>query len=80
MNNLKKGNLDLEPIYTFLTEDTSPADFAKLLDEFLFDYTTMLVRIQLSDDKDKTIHEHTSEFIFYLKLLRDILPDCEERR
>lgn len=70
--------LDLEPIIIFLSEDTNPKAFAKLLDDFLYDYMTMLVRIQQSDFNDKTIHENTDEFICYLKLLRDILPLCEK--
>lgn len=75
MENRKKINL--EPIYTFLKEDTNPKAFAKLLDDFLFDYMTLLIEKQLSDSNDKTIHEQTGEFFFYLKTLRDILPECE---
>lgn len=71
--------INLEPIYTFFTEDTNPTAFAELLDEFIYDYMAMLVRIQLSDEKDKTIHEHTDEFLFYLKTLRDILPLCVKK-
>lgn len=78
MENQQK-KIDLTPINTFLTEDTNPTAFAELLDEFIYDYMTMLVRIQLSEEEDKTIHEHTDEFIFYLKILRDILPLCEKK-
>lgn len=73
-NQCRKINLD--PIYTFLTEDTNPKALAELLDKFIFDYMTMLVKHQLSDDDDKTIHENTDEFLFYFKTLRDILPLC----
>lgn len=76
MEERKKINLD--PIYTFLTEDTSPKAFAELLDNFIYDYITLLIRFQLSNFHDKTIHEETGEFIFYLKTLRDILPLCEK--
>lgn len=79
MENRQQKRVNLEPIYTFLTEDTNPTAFAELLDEFIYDYMTMLVRIQLSDEKDKTIHEHTDEFLLYLKTLRDILPLCEKK-
>jgi len=72
----KNHRINLDPIYTFLTEDTSPSAFAELLDKLLFDYITMLIRIQLSDEDDKTIHENTDEFIFYVRTLRDILPLC----
>jgi len=70
--------VNLNPLYDFLTKDTSPEDFAELLDKFIFDYITMLVRIQLSDEDDKTIHENTDEFLFYFKRLRDILPLCNK--
>lgn len=75
-NQNRKINLD--PLYNFLTKVTSPEDFAELLDKFIFDYMAMLVRIQLSDEDDKTIHENTDEFLFYFKTLRDILPLCNE--
>ncbi|QIK55711.1 hypothetical protein G7051_15680 [Dysgonomonas sp. HDW5B] len=78
MDTLIKGNLDLGALYTFFTEDTSPNEFAKLLDEFLFDYMNLLVKVQLSDEKDKTIHARTDLFVFYIKTLRDILPYCEK--
>lgn len=79
MENLNKPNINLEPIYTFLTEDTSPIAFAKLLDELIFHYMTLLIRMQLSEFEDKTIHQQTDEFLFYIKTLRDILPLCEKK-
>lgn len=75
MEKLEKGNLNLEPIYTFLMEDIRPKDFSKLLDEFMYNYIVMLVQSQPSDRIG--IHKDTIEFIYYLKLLRDILPFCE---
>ncbi len=71
-------SLNLEPLKTFFTEDISPEAFAKLLDELIYDYMTMLIRIQLSDERDKTIHERTGEFLFYINTLRNILPYCEK--
>lgn len=79
MTNTESSKLDLQPLICFFTEDTTPKCFAKLLDELLYDYTTMLVRLQLSDEEDKTIHEKTEEFIYYLKRLKDILPDCVKK-
>lgn len=78
MENQQK-KIDLTPIHTFLTEDTYPTAFAELLDEFLFDYMTLLIRMQLSEFEDKTIHQRTDEFLFYLKILRDILPLCDRK-
>lgn len=76
MEKLERGNLNLEPIYTFLAEDTSPSDFAKLLDEFMHSYILLLIRAQGKENED--LHEHMYEFFFYLKLLRDILPLCNK--
>ncbi len=80
MDQYANRNIDLEPLYTFFTEDTNPKSFAKLLDEFLLEYIRMLVKLQLLDKEDKTIHEHTDEFIAHIKLLRDILPYCEKNQ
>ncbi|MFR1814480.1 hypothetical protein [Dysgonomonas capnocytophagoides] len=77
MEKLEKGNLNLEPIYTFLTEDILPKDFSKLLDEFLYNYVMMLIQSQ-PDDRIG-IHKDSAEFIYYLKLLRDILPLCDKK-
>lgn len=71
--------LDLKPLETFLSEDISPTALSKLFDELLYDYITMLVKIQLSDAKNITVHESAGLFIFYLKLLRDILPECQRQ-
>lgn len=75
-----KRKIDIEPLYTFFTEDINPKAFAKLLDELLFEHLRMIVMLQLSDQKDKRIHEHTDEFILYIRLLRDILPYCDKSK
>lgn len=69
--------INLEPIYTFLTEDTDPTAFAELLDEFMYSYVFLLIRSQQAEKED--LHEHIFEFFHYLKLLRDILPLCEKK-
>lgn len=76
MRKYGEQRLNLEPLHTLLTEDIKPEDLSKLFDELLCDYIAMIIRIQLSDCKDKTIHENADNFISYLKLLRDILPYC----
>jgi len=73
----KQRKINLEPLYTFFTEDTKPRVFAELLDEFLFDYLSKVVQLQLLERREE-LHEHTNEFIFYLKLLRDIMSECEK--
>ena len=80
MKNSAVRKINVEPLYTFFTEDTNPKAFAKLLDEFLLEHLRMLVMVQLSDEKDKTIHEHTDEFILYIRTLRDILLYCENQK
>ncbi len=69
--------INIEPIYTFLTEDTNPRAFTQLLDSFLLEHLSMLVRLQKLDTQNNAIHENTEEFILYIKLLRDMLPYCE---
>lgn len=76
MEKLERDNLNLEPIYTFLTEDIYPKDFSKLLDEFLYNYVIILLQSQ-PDDRIG-IHKDSVEFIYYLRLLRNILPECEK--
>lgn len=73
---MEKRKINLEPIHTFLTTDTSPTLFSDLLDEFVHDYMTMLVRIQLSGDIDKSIHEKTDLFLFYIRSFREVLGYC----
>mgnify|MGYP001432769874 CR=1 FL=1 len=52
-----KRKIDIEPLYTFFTEDINPKAFAKLLDELLFEHLRMIVMLQLSDQK---IREYTN--------------------
>jgi len=49
--------------------------FAKLLDDFMYSYMFLLIRSQQAEKED--LHEHIFEFFHYLKLLRDILPECK---
>lgn len=74
MGNLEKSSLNLEPLYEFFTDEILPKDFARLLDEFLYNYVIMLV--QSHRDDRIGIHKDTTEFIYYLKSLREIIPLC----
>lgn len=76
MKNLEKRIINIEPVRTFLMQDIYPKEFAKLLDEFLYNYVQLL--IQGIKDDTTVIHEDTAEFLHYIKLLRDILPECEK--
>lgn len=77
MEKLERGDINLEPVYTFFKEDISPKDFAKLLDEFLYNY--MIMFIQSQPDGGISTHENTLAFIRHLKTLRDISPLCDKR-
>ncbi len=65
----------MEPVRTFFIEDIYPKEFAVLLDEFLYHYILLLIQSLKNDDT--VIHENTTDFLHYLKTLRDILPECE---
>jgi len=80
MDNNTHKKINVEPLYTFFTEETTPKAFAKLLDEFLIEHFAMLVRLQKLDKTDKSIHENTNDFIHYFKVLKDILPYCEIKK
>lgn len=72
-----RRRINLEPLYTFFTEDIKPKAFARLLDELLLEHVSILVRLQLSEQENKIIHEHSNDFILYIRTLRDILPYCD---
>jgi hypothetical protein len=78
MEKLERGDINLEPMYTFFKEDISPKDFAKLLDEFLYNYVILFIQSQ--SDAVISMHKDTLEFIHYLKTLRDIAPLCDKKQ
>jgi hypothetical protein len=67
----------LELLDRFLSEEISPADFAQLIDKFLFDYMSLLIRFLCKESDGVNVQTH--DFIYYLKALRDILQKCEGR-
>ncbi len=69
--------IDFAPIETFFSEDTRPKEFAKLLDEFLYEHMILVAKLQTSHYKDKTIHPNTERFITQIKQLRDVLLFCD---
>lgn len=68
--------IDIQPLYTFFTEDTSPKDLSELIDELMNEYILLLIRAQ--EAEMQTIHERTYEFFFTMRTLKNILPKCEE--
>jgi len=76
MNKTEQLYINIEPLRTFFREDIYPKEFAELLDEFLYHYVQLL--LQSLNNNETVIHNNTVEVIHYIKLLRDILPKCEE--
>lgn len=66
-------HLNLEPLENFLTEDIKPKDLSKLLDELIYDYIFLVLQHHFSGND---LHEDTLSFVYYLKQLRDLLPQC----
>ncbi|HCO67138.1 MAG TPA: hypothetical protein DIT04_05195 [Dysgonomonas sp.] len=76
MENLKKPQINIETVQEYLTKYIFPKQLAELLDEFLYNYMIMLV--QLAEEGKIIIDKDTPGFIYYMKLLRDTLRECED--
>ncbi len=76
MENIQKQEINLEPLIPFFSENIAPSEFAQLLDELIFDYVSILIQLMQSDGD--SIHEQANQFVFHLRTLRDILPECEK--
>jgi len=68
-------NINIETLHTFFKEEIRPKDFAEMLDKFLYNYIRLLIRSLKVDDI--LLHEDTDQFVYYIKVLRDILEECE---
>lgn len=76
-----KTETDFSPLIKHLTEEILPWELAKVFDELAYDYARMFIRLQtLEDELSQHIHEDTGEFIFQLKILRDILKKCKAKK
>lgn len=68
--------INLDAIYVFFKEEISPKELAELLDKLLYHYVQLLIGAIKEDNF--FLHENTAQFIYFIKLLRDILPECEQ--
>ena len=67
-------NLNLEPLRKFLSEDIKPKDLSQLLDEFIADYSSLVIQHQESGNE---LNENIFKFVYYLRELRDLFLECE---
>lgn len=78
MGNIQEPKeLDLTPLNKFFIDQISPTELAKILDEFLFEYINFLVRHLYTGDFEG-VHFKTHQFVYYLRTLQDILPECKK--
>lgn len=71
-----KRIIDIEPLYNFLIKDTSPKYLAELIEEMMSEYILLLIRAQQAEME--AMHEHTYEFFFTMKTLKEVLLECEQ--
>jgi len=76
MEKRKERYVNIEPIEKFLNEYISPTELAELIDELFYEYLSVLVKS--AEDGRVIIHEDMQGFIYYMKLLRDVLRQCEK--
>lgn len=73
-----KSNIRLKPLKKYLCKDISPKQLARLLDELAYDYTRITLRMQQTEDHLSLFnHPEASDFLYHLKLLRDVLRKCK---
>lgn len=70
--------LNLEPLEKYLTEDITPEQLASVLDELFYDYSQIIIFMyETLDEPFQYIHEESSNFLYHLKALRDVLKKCK---
>ncbi len=73
-----KEKIYLIPLKKYLSEEISPKQLAHLLDELTFDYSQKIIELHLTNNEsDIYVHEETSNFLYHLKRLRDVLKKCK---
>ncbi len=75
MEDTQQLKIDLEPLRKFFEDEIPPVEFSKLLDEFIFDYVYSLIQLLYAPDYDG-VNSQSHQFIYYLRTLRDVLPEC----
>lgn len=72
-----KRKVYLKPLKKYLSEEISPKELARLLDELTHDYFQKIILLDLKADSGSYIHEEASDFFYHLKMLRDVLRKCK---
>lgn len=67
--------IDVKPLVELLEENIDPDHLATLLDELMFNYMSILLRMQFYNKEDG-IPQNTEEILFFIKMLRDCLWKC----
>jgi len=74
-----KPQPDLTPLQEFLTLDICPMDLAEQLDELAYCYSRLVISVQQTEQAEQYgIYKNTTEHLFYLRTLRDVLMKCEK--
>ncbi len=73
-----KEKVYIKPLKKYLSEEISPKQLSRLLDELSFDYFQKIIELHLpNDESDLYIHEETCNFLYHLKRLWDVLRKCK---
>jgi len=64
----------------YLSEEISPKELARLLDELAFDYSRINLQVQQLEEHIHIFHHpEAKDFLYHLKRLRDVLQECTEQ-
>ena len=76
---IMKEEIDLKLLVDYLSEDISPKELARLLDELAFDYSRINLQLQQLEEHIHMFHHpEAKDFLYHLKRLRDVLHECTE--
>ena len=75
-----KKEIELNPLINYLSEDISPKELSRLLDELAFDYSRINLQMQQLEEHIHIFHHpEAKDFLYHLKRLRDVLQECTEQ-
>ena len=74
-----KEKIYFESLTNYLSEDISPKELSRLLDELAFDYSRINLQMQQLEEHMHIFHHpEAKDFLYHLKRLRDVLHECTE--
>ena len=63
----------------YLSDEISPKELSRLLDELAFDYSRINLQMQQLEGHMHIFHHpEAKDFLYHLKRLRDVLRECKE--